>query len=566
MSNKIYVNKYYIQIEAQGNDPQLLTLLNRVDTPDIFPARRKNTYYCSLKYLPEVLETLRGISSCDKLTGLVRELYLEETQRRRVTPLLKEYGATDSSDLLWDHQQLGVEIAQVNRRYGFFYDTRTGKTMMALQIMKNALMAGKARRCIVVCPSSIIQSWLTDAATHFPELKVVAYYGSAKQKELALSTPSHIILWSMEQFAKNMAWLQEAKFDMCFVDESSKLKSHKTQISKALREFSMMVPYWYLLSATPAPNNESEYYTQMMTIDPYIFNPARTKFVRLYFNNMARNPAWEDLIVRKDMYGVLNDKIEQCAIYVDQSVMPTAGKEWHEINYDLPVESRKVYNRMRYDMAVELETGTITTDQAAIMRGKLNQIASGFIMDTAAINENKIARKLGESTQLPEILPIVDGGDFSRIEQLDKLLQELGDQKVVIWANYRQEFYMLQDLLGDQARYIRGGCSVEDKEQFIGEFKGGPLQYLVCHPLSVGMGINLTEAHTAIYYSLNDSWEAFKQSSERIAGHIKTQPNKCHYYVIIANNTVDALIYDNLKNKREASFAFTEHLKAGALE
>lgn len=436
---------------------------------------------------------------------------------------------------------------------------------MALQIMKNALISGKAQRCIVVCPSSIISSWLSDAAKHYPELKVVAYYGSEKQKAEALSTPSHIIIWSMEQFAKNMDWLKEAKFDICFVDESSKLKSHKTQISKALRQFSLMVPSWYLLSATPAPNNESEYYTQMMTIDPYIFDPARTKFVRRYFNNMARNPAWEDLVVRREMYDILNNKIEECAIYVDQDVMPTAGKEWHEVNYDLPAESRKIYNRMRYDMSVELETGTITTDQAAIMRGKLNQIASGFIMDTAAINENKIARKLGEDTKLQEIYPLIEGGDLSRIEQLDILLQELGDQKVVIWANFRQEFYMIQNLLGEHARYIRGGCSVEDKEQFIGEFKRGSLQYLVCHPLSVGMGINLTEAHTAIFYSLNDSWEAFKQASERIAGHITVQPHKCHYYVIIANNTVDEVIYDNLKNKREASFGFTEHLKGEAI-
>lgn len=216
-------------------------------------------------------------------------------------------------------------------------------------------------------------------------------------------------------------------------------------------------------------------------------------------------------------------------------------------------------------MAAEVEDTIITADMAAAMRAKLNQITSGFLMDTKAIKENKIARKLGEEADETEIYPIVVGGDFSRIKQLDKLLKELGDQKVVIWANYKEEFRMIENLLGSRARYIRGGCSVGDKEQFIKEFKGGPLQYLVCHPQSVGMGINLTEAHSAIYYSLNDSWEALKQSSERIAGHINVQPNKCHYYILLAQGTVNELVYNNLINKRDASFAFTEHLKAGVL-
>jgi len=562
MANHISVNEYYITIAADGNDAGLLALM---PTVPLFSMRKRGVYRCSLKYLPEVLQILRGISSTDQLRGTVKKLYDEELRRRYYTPLLKKDGPNHTSDFLWPQQQLGVELAEVNRRYGFFYDTRTGKTPMSLQIMYNALKAGKAKRCIVVCPSSIIEAWLEDAAKFFPQLKVAAYYGTEKQKDKALSMPSHIVVWSMEQFVDCFDWLSQIHFDMCFVDESSKLKSHRTKISNAMRKFSLMVSSWYLLSATPAPNNHSEYYTQMMTIDPYIFNPARTKFVSKYFDNMSRNYSYEKLTIKPNMYDIFMQQIEERAIYVDQSVMPTAGKEWKVVTYELPAYAKDVYNEMRTKMWTEVIGKEITVDMAAIMRAKLNQITSGFIMDTEAIKENKLCRKLGKPATQQEVLPLIDNGDYSRIAQLDKLLKKLGDQKIVIWANYAEEFRMIEKLLGDKARYIRGGCTVDEKEQYISEFKGGPLQYLVCHPASLGYGRNLTEAHIAIYYSLNDSWELFKQSSERIVGHIKVQPHKCIYYVLLAADTVNELIYDNLTNKRDASFAFMDHLRAEAL-
>ena len=67
-----------------------------------------------------------------------------------------------TSDWLWKHQCLGIELAQINRRYNFFYDTRTGKTLMMLRIMHDRLVSGEAKRCLVICPSAIVKAWLND--------------------------------------------------------------------------------------------------------------------------------------------------------------------------------------------------------------------------------------------------------------------------------------------------------------------------------------------------------------------------------------------------------------------
>lgn len=560
MANKIQVTDYYIQIIADNQDADFLRLLSLVD--GIEAMRSKNTYRCSLRKIREVLYILRGIEDSSTLTDNIKLLYENEIVRSSQTEFLKEFGTSTNSDWLWPHQCLGIDLARVNRRYNFFYDTRTGKTPMALKIMYEALSEQRARRCLVICPSAIIQSWQADANKWFPQMKVATYYGTPAQKQKALSTPAHIVLWSAEILINTSELLKKIPFDLCFFDESSKLKNYSSQISKATLELSKTIPRWYNLSATPAPNGEYEYYTQMLLVDPYVFNNARTKFVLKYFDNISRSKNYEKLVIKPNMKAEFTDIIQSYSLYVDQAVMPTAGKEWHTVTYPLTSSTVETYNKMCSEMAAEVEGALITADMAAAMRAKLNQITSGFLMDTNAIKENKISKMLKEDEELTEIYRL---GDNTRIETLSKLLKSFGNEKVVIWANYKQEFKMIEELLGRSARYIRGGSSIGEKEQCIKEFKQGSLQYLVCHPLSLGFGVNLTESHIAVYYSLNDSWEAFKQSSERIYGHINVQASKCHYYILQAKETVNELIYKNIMNKRDLSTGLLDHLKVGVL-
>lgn len=559
---RIQVNEYFIQLVAESHDPGLLLLLSKMK--GIEKQRTKDTYRCSLHKLPEVLYILRKIESVDQIPeGLIKQLYAEETQRRACTTALKNLGPDQTSDWLWPHQQLGIELASVNRRYNFYFDTRLGKTLMCLKLLYDRLKSGQARRCLVIAPSAIIEAWLSDARK-FPELKLSAYYGGQKQRQEALQRPAHIVIWATEHVADNIDILKLAKFNTCIFDESSKIKNYRAKISQAARELSLHIPSWYSLSATPAPNNESEYYTQMMCLDPYVFSPARTRFVEKYFDNLSRDTKYEKLRIKANMRDEFMAIVEDYSVYVDQAIMPTAGKEWHVLKFPLQKDTYALYETMCSDMYAEVEGTAIKAEQAVAMRAKLNQIASGFIMDTEAIKNNEVSKKLGIADRSTEIYRIQDR---SRIDALSNLLNHIGGQKCVIWANYREEFAMLEELLGDRARYLHGGSSIEDKERAIyKEFKQGSLQYLVCHPLSVGMGINLTEAHIAIYYSLNDSWEAFKQSSERIYGHINVQPHKCHYFILQAVNTINEVIYNNVMNKRDASTGFLDHLKAVAMK
>lgn len=566
MANKVQLTKYYVQIIADANDADFLRLISHFS--GIERVRQKNTYRCSLSLLPEVLDELRGITSAEQLSGTARSLYEEEMLRRQMTAELKRLGPDEHTDGFWTHQDLGVCLARYNRRYNFFYDTRTGKTRMSYRIMFNALKEGRAKRCLVVAPSSIIPDWLSDAAI-FPQLKVVAYYKDQKTKEEALRQPCHVMIFSAGMVAANVSFLERIGFDMCIFDESSSLKSPKSQLSAAALRLSESIPSWYNLSATPAPNGLYEYYVQMRTVDAYSFSPAITRYRQKYFDDVSKNPKYNSWKIKPNMREEFMEVVKSRSIFVDQKVMPMAAKEWHVEPFELEEKTWGFYRQMATDMCVQLEgkDEAIIADQSVAMRAKLNQIASGFVLDTEAIRENRLLRKIGEAP---------DGKESYRLDSTERLraLGQLLDfierkepgASVVIWANYTEEFKMIKEYLGDHAEIIKGGTTAVKREAIISRFRAGITKYLVAHPLSVGRGINLTVSHHAIYYSMNDSYEALKQSSERICGHIDVQPKPCHFYVLQARHTVNEIIYQNVSNKQDASLGFMEHLKAVALQ
>ena len=248
--------------------------------------------------------------------------------------------------------------------------------------------------------------------------------------------------------------------------------------------------------------------------------------------------------------------------------MPMADKVWKVIEYDMSAATAEVYKQMATDAAIQLaDDTTITAEQAASIRAKLSQITSGFVLDSDAIKRNTVSRKLGEAEDAREVYQV---GDLERLSVLRTTLEFIHrndpDASVIIWANYAEEFAMLKGLLGSDARIIRGGTSTAAREDIIAGFRAKQFRYLLAHPLSVGMGVNLTVAHWAVYYSINDSWEALKQSSERICGHISIQPHTCRYLVLAARGSVNQIVYENVINKRDDSLALLEHVKAVALQ
>lgn len=570
MSNKLRFSDNYIEIECSRGDTDTLEKIAKIYP--IHSNRIKTKFWTSPRNIIEVLELFRGITYSDIYTDAVppsiqRQYKKEFFARGMVDKLLsngpKCDGYINENLTLMTHQELGREIAAERDRFCFFYDTRTGKTPLSLSIIYDDLQSNPHHKWLVVCPLILIDNaWLEDAKTFFPDIKTVSCHATTPKKRAEkLAQSASIYITNVESFAKYQEDFEKMGFHGCIVDESSTMKSHKSKASNALVDFAQKMKRFYLLSGTPAPNGEWEYYMQLKAIDFYGMHQSYTQFKEYYFIDMSHNSNYEKLVVRPDRRDELYALIKKYSLYVDkEDVLTTPGRTWHEVEFELPKDLKKYYDQMRLDLCVELEKEdvSITAPSAAAKLNKLNQISSGFIMDTQAIKENKFY----DDSNLSEWYLL----DDFRFKKLQDLLSSdtLRDNQVLIWANYRKEFELIQRLLGERCRCVYGGTTINEKNESIRLFKSGQIQYLIANPASADKGLTLTNAHNSIYFSLNWSYELFKQSMERIYGDIRKQPYHCHYYVFIAKGTIDRVLYSEvLQGKGDASYAVLNHLKGG---
>lgn len=555
-----------LEVQCDRNDLDTQSKLT-----SIFPIhvnRIKTSYKMSIHLVPEVLKLLRGIDAdnIDTAPPQVQEYFYKEMAIRNNVADLIANGPRNSPKVnehltLMRHQQLGREIAKYQDRYAFFYDTRTGKTPLSLSIIYDDIVANPSHKWLVVCPLILIDNaWLPDAAQFVPELTTISCHATTPAKRLQrLATPANIYVTNTESFVKYREHFDKMGFEGCIVDESSDMKSPSSKVSKELVDFAQTVKRFYILSGTPAPNGEQEYYMQLKSVDFYSVQSSYTQFKEYFFVNMSYNPQYEKLSLRPDRKDELFSLIRKYALYVDkEDVLTTPGRTFHEVEFELPVDLKKHYNKLKNELYMELGDGVrITAPSAAAKLNKLNQVTSGFIIDTQAVKENKFY----EDSNLQEWY-LLDKYRFDRLALL--LDNECRGEQVLIWANYRKEFELISEMLGDRCRCVYGGTSIQDKNDAIQRFKDGRIQYLIANPASADKGLTLTNAHISIYFSLNWSYELFKQSMERIYGDVRKQPKHCEYYVMIAKGTIDRVLYsDVLQGKGTASYAVLNHLKGG---
>jgi SNF2 family DNA or RNA helicase len=208
----------------------------------------------------------------------------------------------------------------------------------------------------------------------------------------------------------------------------------------------------------------------------------------------------------------------------------------HEIRtvYLSPAEQR-AYDTLKKEYVLRFSDEEVLakTVMAEIM--KLRQITSGF-----AYGENS-THMVGNT----------------KLKELKNLLEELGKQQVIIWANFLSEIETLLKELPKSAALFSG---TKDRETVISKFKKNKIQYLIANPMSAAHGLTFTNCHYAIYYSMNYSYELIKQSQDRI--HRIGQNKKCTYFYLLAHKTIDEIIYKAVQDKHNLSESVLSYLRS----
>lgn len=457
---------------------------------------------------------------------------------------------------LFDHQQRAKELIIKNNFSGaIFHEIGLGKTLTALDIYKEK----KDAKLIVVCPLSLIEGAWGHDIRKFTQFTYINMHKNKKYSD------EDIFIFNFESLrsSKKAVFLHIAQTYDCMIviDESSKIKNHQAQITKTLLTHKNSFKYRIIASGTPAPNIESEYWPQMNFLDDNIlgrkFYPFRNHFFHVERGREKLSVKQGQIIAASTMKNIFSQGFKLAITDEKRRELMSRMKPYchfakkkdcldlpetlDEFRYiSLTNEQKKVYRDMKNEAVAEIRQQAIIATVALTKLMKLRQVCSGFMIG------------VGGAVRIP--------GSNPKLNELKSIIEEAGDQPIIIWATFHSEIEDIKDIkeiFDEKACTLYG--KTKDREDSINGFKSGKYKYLIAHGRSAGHGLTFVNCSLHIFYSLDYSYEIYEQMrgrTDRVG-----QKRSTTYIHLLGENTIDMLIYKVLKNKQAASEIVKEMLK-----
>ncbi len=435
----------------------------------------------------------------------------------------------------FDHQQ-HVRNKAKEGNVCIFHDCGVGKTLVALDIIADEKAKGNTP-ALIVCPIRLIkEAWMSDAAEFHPNLDIAPVYHKDPIKRKTMLYEDHEVQVTNPNTFKSMFNDILAKGYKVFIkDESSDLKDNTSQNTRAALaiagfknkkkggigfDHTKPVPIRHALSATPAPNQPSEYWGQIkLCTGPgnEVFSDNFYSFRGRFFYSINVGHKQKMWKFRKQMFEEFCHKLAEVAHVCrkkDVLDLPEQIFQLHEVQMD--DSEQAAYDTMKNELVLRFTNETILATSALTEIMKLRQITSGF-----CYGENGTHR-IG----------------MSKLKYLTELLSKRADQQI-IWINFREEAEALKWL--PNSNLLIGNIPMDRQMEIIKDFKQGNLQYIIANQASISHGLTFVNCHRATYFSQNYSYELMKQSRDRI--HRIGQKYECLYDYLLTRKTVDGVIY-----------------------
>lgn len=113
-------------------------------------------------------------------------------------------------------------------------DMGLGKTLQSLCLLQLWKQRSKATS-VVVCPTSLLGNWESEAKLFTPELKVMILHGASRKELFSKFDSVDLVITSYALIARDLEFYREQSLGCLIIDEASLIRNPDTQAAKALR-------------------------------------------------------------------------------------------------------------------------------------------------------------------------------------------------------------------------------------------------------------------------------------------------------------------------------------------
>jgi SNF2 family DNA or RNA helicase len=384
--------------------------------------------------------------------------------------------------------------------------------------------------------------WSIEFATHasYPAEVKVMEGPIAKRAEELLAWPEpegkvQVSVWNYEAFWRAEDAIKKWRPDMLILDEVQRCKTPSAQQSKAAARLGKLCRYRLGLTGTPVTQSPLDLFGEYRAIAPSIFGSSfyvfRARYAILGGFSGKEVVAYQNLpeLIRK-AHSIAFRVTKQEALDLPEQIDQT-------LYCFLEPKAQAIYRQLQKESVALLSQEKLVTAANVLARLlRLSQVAGGFLGD-------------GEGG--------VEQVSKAKLALLEETLDDILDagKKVVIFCRFLAEIAAIRKLLEKQRvgyAWIAGEVKMEARGEEVRRFQEDPdCRVFVAQIQTAGLGITLTAADTAIFYSLDYSYANYDQCKARI--HRISQKNACTYLHLIARGTVDEKVMETLKNKKNVA-------------
>jgi len=424
----------------------------------------------------------------------------------------------------YGHQVLALrKLLKKKRGGGLFMEMGTGKTKVAIDYACAREMKHEINQVLVLGPLSTLGVWDAEIRKHAPD--------------------SSQLTWKVINYDKaRIPHYLNQLFTYCrggrtllVCDEAHKLKNPQSKQSKAAYALSKRCVATLALTGTPITKHPLDLFGELRVVDDTILGSSWGIFKKTYAMwggyggyQLIKYMNLKALRTRVDPY-IFIAKKEDCL---------DLPKRTHEI---IPVhlsKSRRRYEQMARDSIVEFENGDISEAPIVLTRLlRLSQCSGGYLR----ADDGKYVR-VGEEKK----------------EAFNALVGEMVEQdieKVVVFVRFLNELKDVAKVCAHHGYHVLpfyGGVKASVRQQRIAEFDEANTPTAFVAQIQAGsLGISLTAASTAIFYSHTYDYAEFAQACDRL--HRIGQSHPVTYYHLVAQDTIDEAVWLSLKTKRNVA-------------
>ncbi|MFD2630814.1 DEAD/DEAH box helicase [Oceanobacillus kapialis] len=424
-----------------------------------------------------------------------------------------------------DHQVSTAQqvIEQMNGRAILADEVGLGKTIEAGLIMKEYMIRGLIKKILILVPASLVNQWEKELNEKF-------YIPAIGHRRNYAWEEYDIIISSMDTAKRSphREKILDIDYDLILIDEAHKLKNHKTKNYEFVRL--LKKKYCLLLTATPVQNKLVEIFNLVS-----ILKPGHLGNYDDFLNKFGkdRTKMKDDLFLKQLVQKVMvrNTRAE--------TVIKNTKRKIETVWLEFSNPEKEVYQLLEQSIH-QSSFAKITYLRELCSSREACFLSLAKLQETNGPNEF-----VQHLTSKIEILP-----HHKKAEKLIELIKELGDNKIIVFTEYRATQLYLQWYLkqhGISSVPFRGGFKRGKKDWMRQLFKDHA-QVLIATEAG-GEGINLQFCSYMINYDLPWNPMRLEQRIGRI--HRYGQENDVHIYNFAIRGTIEEHIMTLLYEKIE---------------